>query len=145
MTFNQLFHQESQDESIVLKPFTWSRYGGYECSSKGDPRFSAFNAVLPDGRTVEHHYQCDVKGYDVGGTNWRLGKGNPPLDSSIDLWEQYLQLWKTWANLNKPLIEYLAVEAAINHNFTISDRFASSPVNQARALAEIINQQFGLT
>ena len=59
--------------------FTWNRYGGYECSSKGDSRFSAFNAIMPDGRTIEQHYQCGVKGYQPGGTNWKLGKGKPPL------------------------------------------------------------------
>ena len=51
---------------------------GYECSTKGDKRFSAFCAIMPDGRSLEMWYQCDIKGYDIGGTNWRLGKGNPP-------------------------------------------------------------------
>ena len=54
---------------------TWSRFGGYECSSKGDARFSAFRARMPDGRSIEEWYQCDVKGYDPGGTAWRSGKG----------------------------------------------------------------------
>ena len=49
--------------------YTWSRRGGYECSSKGDKRFSAFTARLPDGRTIEEHYQCDIKSYEPGGTN----------------------------------------------------------------------------
>ena len=32
--------------------FQWARFakGGYECSSKGDKRFSAFYALLSDGR-----------------------------------------------------------------------------------------------
>ena len=59
--------------------FTWARHGGYEVSSRGDRRFSAFVARLPEGRTIEAVYQCDIKGYDPGGTNWRLGKGKPPL------------------------------------------------------------------
>lgn len=49
--------------------YTWQRYRGYEVSSKGDKRFSAFNAILSDGRSIEQHYQCDVKGYNIGGTN----------------------------------------------------------------------------
>lgn len=53
--------------------FTWSRRGGYEVSSKGDKRFSAFNAIMPDGRSIEEIYQCDCKHFDPGGTNWRLG------------------------------------------------------------------------
>lgn len=70
----------------------WSRSEGYEVSSLGDWRFSAFNAILYDGRSIEHHY----------------------------------------------LIDELFYRAKDNGN-TLRDRFASSPVNQARALADIIN------
>lgn len=117
----------------------WARYGGYECSSRGDRRFSAFNAVLPDGRTIEEHYQCDVKGYDPGGTNWRLGKGKPPLDRTTDTWTSYLNLWRRWASLNPNKMAELRMAAADN-DFTLSDRFASTPINQAHALAHILNE-----
>ena len=117
--------------------FTWSRDVGYEVSSKGDKRFSAFNAILEDGRTIECHYQCDVKGYDPGGTDWRLGKGKPPLDPSVDLWAEYLALWYQWANNNKPLMRELYLSAKYA-NYTLRDRFATSDVNQARALAHIL-------
>ena len=40
--------------------YIWQRRGGYEVSSKGDKRFSALNAVLPDGLSIEVHYQCRV-------------------------------------------------------------------------------------
>ena len=79
--------------------YTWARRGGYEVSSKGDTRFSALNALLEDGRTIEMHYQCDPspvgKGFDPGGTNWRLGKGKNPKDPNMtreQLWEKYLGL-----------------------------------------------------
>ena len=40
----------------------WSRFGGYEVSSKGDVRFSALYARFPveyfNGRTIEQIYQC---------------------------------------------------------------------------------------
>lgn len=122
-----------------LKPIvSWSRKGGYECSSKGDKRFSAFNAKMPDGRTIEQHYQCDIKGYDVGGTNWKLGKGKPPKDTSVDLWTCYLNLWIVWASNNKALVEELRVKAS-EHNNILSDMFATTEVNQARALATILN------
>lgn len=122
-----------------IKPIvTWSRKGGYECSSKGDKRFSAFSAKMPDGRSIEEHYQCDIKGYDVGGTNWRLGKGKPPKDTSIDLWQCYLNLWIVWSSNNKDLVEELRVKAKENGN-VLSDMFASTEVNQARALATILN------
>lgn len=117
--------------------FTWQRFGGYECSSKGDARFSAFNAVLKDGRTIEQHYQCDVKGYDPGGKNWRLGKGKPPL-RNVDLYDEYLLLWKEWANDNIPLMREL-YHSARKTKSILSDRFATSEVNQARALSDVLN------
>lgn len=119
--------------------FTWARRGGYECSSKGDKRFSAFNAVLPDGRTIEQHYQCDVKGYEPGGKNWRLGKGKPPIDPQTDLWKEYLQLWELWSIHHSDLMDALGY-AASEKNYTLSDCFATTEVNQARALAELLNK-----
>lgn len=119
--------------------FKFSRYGGYECSSKGDARFSAFNARLEDGRSIEEHYQCDVKGYQPGGRNWRLGKGKPPV-REVNLWEEYLSLWKRWAAMHPELIDELASRAAA-YDYVLSDRFASTPVNQARALCEILNSR----
>ena len=120
--------------------YTWKRYGGYEVSTKGDKRFSAFNAIMPDGRSIEIHYQCDVKGYDVGGTNWRLGKGKPPITpiSKEAQWRAYLQLWIEWSVHNDKLI-YELKELADKHNKVLSDMFANTSINQARALAEILN------
>lgn len=119
--------------------FQSSRWGGYEVSSKGDQRFSAFYARMPDGRTIEQHYQCDVKGYDIGGTNWKLGKGNPPLKDDVDLWREYLSLWEVWAENNKPLMRELWYSAKDNR-MVLSDMFSAGPVNQAAALAEILNR-----
>lgn len=118
----------------------WSRTEGYEVSSLGDWRFSAFNAILYDGRSIEHHYQCCVKGFDPLGTNWRLGKGKPPLVSlsKDQLYLEYKKLWQSWADMHPDLIDELFYRAKDNGN-TLRDRFASSPVNQARALADIIN------
>lgn len=122
------------------QPIQWARRGGYECSSKGDARFSAFRAVMPDGRSIEQHYQCDVKGYQPGGTNWKLGKGKPPLDRTKDMWAEYLKLWQVWAENHQILLAELR-EHAEAHNHTLTDMFASTPINQARALAEILNQR----
>lgn len=121
---------------------TWARYGdGYEVSSKGDRRFSALFARMPDGRTIEEWYQCDVKGYDIGGKNWRLGKGKPPTFPypQDHLWQMYLSLWRLWAIHNSDLVVELAQHAAANNN-TLKDCFATTPVNQAHALATIINE-----
>lgn len=116
--------------------YTWARHSntGYECSSKGDKRFSAFYAKLDDGRSIEEHYQCDVKGYDVGGTNWRLGKGRKPI-RDVNLWEEYKKLWVKYFELNPSLISVLK-----NTGKTVfTDMFATTPINQARAIAEILN------
>lgn len=121
--------------------YVWSRYVGYEVSSRGDARFSAFHAKMPDGRSIEQHYQCDVKGYDPGGTNWRLGKGKPPLDKFMDAqtqWLWYLNLWNTWARSHPDLMGELAHKAGQHENM-LSDRFATSPINQAHALAIVLN------
>ena len=122
-----------------MNKFVFARRNGYECSSKGDKRFSAFCARMPDGRTIEEHYQCDVKGYQPGGTNWRLGKGKPPLDKSKDMWTEYLALWEEWALTHPDLMDELG-EAAKLKQYALSDCFASTPVNQARALVEILNK-----
>jgi hypothetical protein len=122
-----------------MPDFRWSRHGGYEVSTRGDPRFSAFNARLPDGRSIEEHYQGDIKGYDPGGTNWRLGKGRPPLDPTVDLYPEYLGLWRQWSDNNLPLMRELWHRGR-QADYTLSDRFATTPVNQARALSELLNE-----
>lgn len=123
--------------------YTWVRRGvGYEVSSIGDKRFSAFSAVLPDGRSIEQHYQCDVKGYDIGGTNWKLGKGKPPLIKSISgdqLYRDYLSLWWKWSTTHTVLMLEL-MKHANEHNHTLKDSFATTEINQARALADILTQ-----
>ena len=128
-----------------MTEITWQRRAdgntGYEVSSVGDKRFSAFNAMMPDGRTIEQWYQCDIKGYDIGGTNWRLGKGKPPVFSYPDdhLWQMYLSLWRLWAIRNGPLIFHLK-DLAAQHGNVLTDCFASTECNQARALATILNE-----
>lgn len=131
-----------------MTKFQWARKAeqGYECSSAGDKRFSAFTAHMPDGRTIEHWYQCDIKGYDPGGTNWRLGKGKPSLIGYPDdqLYGMYLSLWKFWAIRNPLFIMELAILAR-QHGNMLTDCFAGSnenSVNQARALAQILNEWF---
>ncbi len=123
-----------------MSRYTWNRKGGYQCSTKGDRRFSAFYARLADGRSIEEHYQCDIKQFDLGGTNWRLGKGKSPLRniSPDDLYLEYKDLWKQYFDLNPYLVDFL-IDILPNHNYTLSDVFATSPINQARAIADILN------
>lgn len=119
--------------------FTYARYAaegtGYECSSHGDKRFSALFARLADGRTIEEAYQLDVKGYRAVSNNWRDGKGKPPLQP-CDLWGAYLNLWRQWAHENPWDMADLRKKA---EGKVLTDKFATSPISQARALAEILN------
>lgn len=98
-------------------------------------------ALMPDGRTVEAHYQCDVKGHAPGSTDWRLGKSKPPLDKTKNLWVEYKELWRIWAINNPDLMRILAEECKW-FDSTLSDKFANSDISQARALAELLNEGY---
>ena len=116
----------------------------YEVSSKGDKRFSALYAIMQDGRSIEQHYQCDVKGYCPGGTNWKLGKGRPPLDTSFNLYEAYKNLRRIWCRVNPALIEDLRNILMSSQVYVLTDCFAHTEINQARALSELINEEYPL-
>jgi hypothetical protein len=120
-----------------MNPVTWSRYSGYQINSKSDKRFSAFNAFMLDGRSIEEHYQCDVKGY----ISIRDGKGKPPLNLSKDAFTEYLNLWRIWSTDNKKLLVDLFSKVQ-KHNCVLGDFFATSKTNQANALSIILNEEF---
>jgi hypothetical protein len=90
-----------------------------------------------DGDTIEYKYQCQVKGY----SSVKEGKGKPPKDTTLNLWEEYLKLWKQWAEENPTLIEEL-YQLVKEKEYTLTDMFANTPVNQARALATILNNKY---
>jgi len=121
----------------------WSRRGGYDVTTKGDTRFSPLVIKLADGRTIEEHYQCDVKGYDVGGVGWERFKGKPPLNRKTrdELYTDFKALYNGWADENDVLLREL-LSLAISHGYMLSDRFATSDLNQARALSEILNERY---
>ena len=188
--------------STNTEMFTYARTANnsYEVSSQGDTRFSALNAKLKDGRTIEEAYQLDVKGYRTykigdevklpSGTNydldegvpqpttakvskldksdsssvyieidgneyserkrdiypvkpssqsWKDGKGKKPLHgySEEDNYFFYKELWSQWAKENPSLLEDLRQKA---QGKVLTDKFASTPVSQARALADILNE-----
>lgn len=123
-----------------MNKFSWARKDAndYEVSSKGDKRFSALNVVMPDGRTLEMHYQCDLKGHDIGGTNWKAGKGKPPVIeiTKEELYQQYKALWQQhfgafWRDY-QDIVE--------SGKTVLTDCFANTEINQARAIAEILNE-----
>lgn len=130
--------------------FSWARKSsnGYEVSSKGDSRFSAFNAILKKGTklkdgkyelqrdwTIEEYYQVIIKGYN----SIREGKGKPPRNNITkeQSYQEYKSLWKTWADQNPELIKELYGKAK---GKALTDQFANTEINQARALSEILNE-----
>lgn len=119
----------------------WARYhrNGYEVSSDGDFRYSALNVKLADGRTIEEAYQLDVKGYRSVSNDWRAGKGKPPVNpiGREELYEAYKDLWRQWAFENPGMVLQLQ---RLSAGRVLTDRFATSEINQARALAELINE-----
>jgi len=121
-------------------PYAWAykSKNGYEVTTAGDKRFSAFCARLRDSRIIEDAYQLDVKGYRQFGNNWRLGKGKPPLVIR-DVWPEYLALWQQWASENPSLMLELSVLAA---GKKLTDKYAKTPINQAHALCDILNSYF---
>ena len=119
--------------------WTWTRRAGYEVTSAGDWRFSALFAILPDGRTIEEHYQCDVKGFNPGGRNWREYKGKPCNVPRDLLWAKYVALWKIWIENNPGLVKEL-YHLGSQHGKVLRDRFANSEINQARVFADHFNE-----
>jgi hypothetical protein len=109
----------------------------YEVSSLGDRRFSALFARLKDGRTIEQAYQLDVKGYRAVSNDWRTGKGKPALRKSVDLWDEYLGLWRQFATENPKLIDDLYRRT---RGKRLRDSFARTDINQARALTVILDE-----
>ena len=117
--------------SDTVKPKTdgWARVSenGYEISTVGDKRFSALNARLKTGDTIEQAYQT-AKG---------SGKGKPSIHKDFDYWNTYLELWKQWAKENPELIEELKEKSK---GKILTDQFATTENNQARALATILKE-----
>lgn len=122
----------------------YSKHSGYECSSNGDQRFSAFNAIMSDGRSIEHWYQAGAldgrgKQFAPGTRNWKLGKGKCwPGKTPEQLYSEYYSFWEEWCNLHLAWMVELHYMSSLN-DYLLRDSFATSPINQARALAEFIN------
>ena len=97
----------------------------YEVSSAGDKRFSAMYAKLPSGQTIETAYQT-LKG---------TGKGRPALDPNFDYWGTYKGLWNEFFNANPDALTEIAEKSS---GKVLTDRFANTSNNQARAIHEIL-------
>lgn len=132
----------STKSKITASNYPWARTAdnSYEVSSAGDTRFSALVAKLADGRTIEEAYQLDVKGYRSQGNDWKLGKGKPPIRNITkeQQWEEYKDLWRTYLKENPELLKDLREKAK---GKTLTDKFASTDISQARALSELLNEK----
>lgn len=64
-----------------MESINWARKSdnGYEVSSLGDRRFSAFYARLNNGKTIEEMYQLYIKGYRSITEQCLEGKGKPAI------------------------------------------------------------------
>jgi ABC-type dipeptide/oligopeptide/nickel transport system ATPase subunit len=141
---------DSQFEETVEIPdidtvTSWARYPtagvpNIEVSTKGDAfgkQFSALNATLNDGRTIEEAYQVGIKGH----ASIAAGKGKPPLNSLTkeETWQAYKNLWRDFFDENPELYKELKEKA---RGKVLTDQFASTFVSQARAISEILNEHY---
>lgn len=129
-----------RDDNITYKHARRVNQGEsyYEVSTKGDTRYSALVASI-DGKTIEEIYQLDIKGYREISDDWKIGKGKPPM-KDITIEEQYLEYKKLWSEYfikNNDLYLEILEKAK---NKTITDMFATSNINQARAICELCNE-----
>ena len=66
------------------------------------------------------------------------GKGKPSIHPNFNYWETYLGLWRQWAKENPNMIKELSELA---EGKVLTDQFANTENNQARALSVILNEQ----
>lgn len=157
--------EESKEHHSNVK---WDRYStnNYEVSSKGDSRFSATEAKFNDGTiihginvggyTIEEVYQTLLKEGKLrhfaknhkkekgifkkeGYLNYPTKDGENISTKTLEDYSYkmgYLPLWQEWARQNPDLIEDLRIKVA---DKTLTDQFANTRVSQARALADILN------
>lgn len=119
---------------IEVGKYNYSKTEGFEVSTRGDDfgkQFSALNARLKNGRTIEEAYQ-QAKG---------TGKGQPAKDSNFDYYGTYKSLWQQWAKENPGKIKELKNYLDKNNITTLRDRFATTENRQDRVLSEILNEQ----
>ncbi len=120
--------------TVKVGKYNYSKTEGFEVSTRGDnlgKQFSALNARLKDGRTIEEAYQ-QAKG---------TGKGQPAKDPNFDYYGTYKNLWQQWAKENPGKIKELKDYLDKNNITTLRDRFATTENRQDRALSEILNEQ----
>lgn len=95
----------------------------YECSSRGDKRFSAFFArILKRGnRTIENIYQSSKKFPNgVTGLSWREAKGRKALNQE-EVTTLYSKLWDEYIEENSTLLDILKAQSGLSDVFGQED------------------------
>jgi hypothetical protein len=89
-----------------------------ECSSRGDPRFSAFNArVALYGDTIEAIYQGKKRFADGStGLGWREAKGRRAVNQE-ECAEWYAHLWDYYIFENPKLFDVLRAASGLSDVF----------------------------
>ena len=98
--------------------FKCGKYPFYECSSRGDKRFSAFFAFVKKyGNTIENLYQA-AKVFDDGssGLSWKQAKGRAPINYK-ECKEFYSHLWDTYIKENPHLLPVLVEQSGLSDMF----------------------------
>tara|TARA_R100001594_G_scaffold1317_3_gene5549 strand:- start:5283 stop:16076 length:10794 start_codon:yes stop_codon:yes gene_type:complete len=124
----------------------WSRYGDpgvetFEVSTKGDSfgkQFSALNAKFADGESVELKW-AKKKGYK----SIKEAKGKEAIHPDFPYYEEYLKIWNAWVDDKQKNFELMEELAEKTRGKQLTDFYANTDNNQARALSDIINQRFG--
>lgn len=87
----------------------------YECSSRGDKRFSAFFAVVR-GKSIEQWYQ-EAKEFEEGvDLTWRERQGLRPLNPKT-CHKLYSQLWDEYIADNPHLVPILLAQTGLSDMF----------------------------
>lgn len=154
---------ETNSSIEAIKGQEWARYSqnGYEVSSRGDKRFSAFFARFAEGsyfaghdvsgKTVEEVYQTIVKGYpDIkSGKGKKLCRWSPVniiyRGYATDEKEESTDLKKTVAKTASDYLEGIKA----NYHFTTdrweAEQYAESHADQSEELTEKRNRHFSGT
>lgn len=131
--------KDGKGNTITDKNGFLSRFGAvsnsstFEVSTKGDSlgkKFSALNAKLKDGRTIEQAW-AEAKGYKT----IKEAKGKSAKIKGFKYREVYFGLWEQWAEENPDLVKELAEKT---EGMTLVDSFAKTENNQANALTQIV-------
>lgn len=105
-----------------------------ECSSRGDSRFSAFNAHV-FGKSIESHYQgAKVFADGETGLSWRHAKGRRPINAE-EVALLYKELWRHYLSENAHLYDVLAQATGLSDLFGKAGRQC-----QAMTLWELRNE-----